>query len=224
MKRIFTFALLCTAAPHALAQAPAAATQDFSQTPAYKECSALATTNPAAAQAKAEEWLKIDDGVGVHHCRAMALYGQRRFPEAAEGLSNVRTKIPASDITLRTYVARQGATAWLDAGRPDAAVALLGQQINDMSQQKGDNATEARLTSDLLLDRARVHITYGKLAEAVQDLDHAVSLTPLSEDVLVERAGAFKQLGDASLARQDLQSVQKLNPKNAKAAELLKGL
>lgn len=220
MNRFTSLLALALCTPAFAQEAPTS----FTQAPAYKECTNLATTNPVAAQAKAEEWLKIDDSIGAHHCMAMAFYGQRHFAEAANELSIVRTKIPPSDLDLRTYVARQGAKAWLDGGRPDAAVTLLAQQINDMSLQEGDNATEAKLTAELLLDRARVNVTYGKLTEAVQDLDHAVSLAPTNEDVLLERASAFRQLNDVPLAKQDLQSVMKLNPKNARATEMLQAL
>jgi tetratricopeptide (TPR) repeat protein len=207
----------------ALAQT-AAVEQSFTQSPAYKECTALATSNPMMAEAKANEWLKFDDGIGAHHCRAMALYGQRRFAEAAQELDAVHGKISPQNITLRSYVARQGSKAWIEAGRPDAAIANIGMQINDLANAPNDNATQAKLTSDLLLQRARLNATYGKYSEAVQDLDHAVSLNPTNEDVLLERANAFEQLHDIPLAKNDVAVVLRLNPGNAKALAVKKRL
>lgn len=192
----------------------------FTQSPAYKECASLANTNPIAAEQKANEWLKVDDGIGPHHCRAMAFYGQRRFGEAAQELGTVRSKIAPGNVSLRSYVAKQTAKAWMDAGRPDAAISTLGEQIADMSVVRGDNANVSQLTSELLHERAKLRITYGQPAEAVKDLDHAVSLTPTNETVLMERATAFVQLNDLALARQDVASVLKLNPANSKAQEL----
>lgn len=210
------FALLI--ALPATAQVPV--TQVFTQSPAYKECTALANSNPIEAEHKALAWLQVDDSVGAQHCMAMALYGQRRFAEAADRLALVRSKLPPEQVAMRTYVARQAEKAWIDAGRPDAAIDLIGLQINDMAAQRGNNAANAAATADLLLDRARLRITYGQLAEAVQDLDHAVSLTPVNEDVLLERASAFEQLGDLGLAKNDVASVLKINPANAKAKAL----
>ncbi len=204
---------------------PALAQQNvtaFTQAPAYKDCTALAGSNPLEAERKALQWLQIDDGVGPHHCMAMALYGQRRFVEAADRLAVVRQKIPADQVSLRSYVARQASKAWVDAGRIDMAIDVLGSQINDMSIQRGNNAASAGMASELLLDRARLRVTYGQFANAVQDLDHAVSLTPANEDVLIERALAFEQLGDKPLAAQDIATVLKLNPANAKAREISK--
>jgi tetratricopeptide (TPR) repeat protein len=192
----------------------------FTQSPAYLECTKLAASNPTAAEQKALAWLQLEDGIGAHHCRAMAFYGQRRFAEAAQELETVRTRIAPQNLTLRSFVARQGAKAWVDAGRPDAAIALFSTQIGELAQSRGDNVTESKLTTDLLLDRARLRITYGQLSDAVQDLDHAVSLSPANEEVLIERAGAFKQLGDLALAKQDVALVLRLNPANPKAMRL----
>lgn len=193
---------------------------EFTQSPAYKECAALANSNPIAAEQKANEWLKIDDGVGPHHCRAMAFYGQRRFGEAAQELTFTRSKISPSNVALRSYVAKQAAKAWVEAGRPDGAVTALGEQIADMAIVQGDNANVSQLTSELLLERARLRLKYGQSREAVKDLDQAVSLTPTDEAVLMERATAFAQLNDRALARQDVDSVLKLNPAHSKAQEL----
>lgn len=216
------------AAPPVYATSVVAAPQvtdvQFTQSPAYKECAALANSNPIAAEQKANEWLKIDDGVGPHHCRAMAFYGQRRFGEAAQELTFTRSKIAPGNVALRSYVAKQTAKAWMDTGRPDAAITALGEQIADMSVVRGDNANVSQLTSELLLERAKMRVTYGQPAEAVKDLDQAVSLTPTNETVLMERATAFAQLNDLALARQDVASVLKLNPANSKAQELKRQL
>jgi len=203
---------------------PAMAEPAFVQPPAYKECTDLAMSNPQTALAKAGEWLKIDDGFAAHHCRAMALYGLGQFPQAAEALMVVRDKIIPDNIALRTYVARQGARAWVNAGRTDAALALLTTQISDMSIGKFDNATEAKLSAELLLDRAKLRRKFGQTTEAVQDLDHAISLSPLNEDVLLERALAFEQLRDLSLAKADAQSVLRLNPTQPDAVALMRRL
>ena len=207
-----------------LLPAGALAAGTFVQSPAYKECTALASSDPALALQKADAWLKIDTGIAALHCRAMALYGLRRFAESGEALANVRLAIAKEDILLRSYVARQASRAWLNANQPDKAVNAVSEQINDMAIVSGDNATEARLTAELLLDRAKLRSNYGQLNEAVQDLDHAVSLAPINEDVLIERARVFEQLGDIALARQDLQAVLRGNPTHPLALERMQQL
>lgn len=189
--------------------------------PSYQECTSLANSNPSAALVKADAWLKVDNGIPAQHCRAMALYGLKRFAEAADGLSAVRDGIGRDNTAMRSYVARQAAKAMQYANQPDRALAVLSSQINEMSNVRGDNAAVAKLTSELLLDRARLNAGYNKLNEATKDLDHAVSLTPINEDVLIERASVFEKLGDLALARSDAEIVLKLNGSSAPAKALL---
>ena len=199
-----------------LASAPAAHAA-FVQSPAYKDCANLAKTNPAMALARAEEWARIDTGIPAQHCRAMALYGLGRYDEAGQALAQLRDAVPAEDADQRAYITKQAVQAWRNANRTDAALAILSTQISDMGRVRGDNAAMAKLTSDLLLERARILTTYGKMGDAVADLDHAVSLTPLNEEVLLERAGTFEQMGDVALAAEDVKAVLRLNAGNAKA-------
>lgn len=207
-----------------LATASAGAASPFVQPPAYKECSGQAKNDPRAALQKANEWLAIDDSFTAHHCRAMALYAMRDFEQAAQALELVRSKILPEQIALRTYVARQAADAWEQAAQSDKALALLSTQIGEMGIGKSDNATEARLSAQLLLDRARLRLHFGQETEAVQDLDHAISLSPLNEDVLMQRALAFEQLGDKALATQDAKAVLRLKPGHEAATALLERL
>lgn len=204
-----------------LVAAPAQAQTGGMQSPAYRECTALATSNPAQALAKAEAWLNIDSGTAARHCRAMALFGLHRFDEAASALVATRASIAPETIGLRSYVARQAAEAYLKAESADKALAVLSEQIDDIGNYRHDNATAAKLTSGLLLDRARLNITYGRLDASIKDLDHAVSLTPLDEEVLFERAGVFEKLGDLPLARNDLAAVLRLAPGHNAAKKAL---
>jgi tetratricopeptide (TPR) repeat protein len=219
MKRIPTLITVLVCGFSGMAQA-----ESFTASPAYKECSGLANSSPQAALSKAEEWLRIDDGVGAHHCRAMALYGLKRYADSAQSLSLVHERLEPKDIMLRSYVARQAARAWVLANRAEAALSTLSGQIDAMNQEGVDNATEARLTAELLLDRAKIRQEFGQNAEAVQDLDHAVSLRPSNDDVLIARARAFIALKDEALAKEDLQAVLRINPTHAEAVELMRKL
>lgn len=206
-----------------LAGGPALA-ESFTSTPVYKECAALAASDPKAALTKAEEWLRMDDSVGGHHCQAMALYGLKQYEASAQSLALVRDRLEVSDVMLRSYVTRQASRAWVHANRADAAVMILSAQIKEMNRRSGDNATQARLTAEMLLDRANINQQFGKNAEAVQDLDHAVSLRPGNDDVLLARARVFIALGDRALAKEDLQAILRANPTHKDAVELMRDL
>ncbi len=222
MKQVLmlSFVLLTSTA----ALAAQAKTGGMHSSPAYKECTALSASDPAKALTKAEEWLKVDNSVPAQHCRAMALFGLRRYAEAGEALTMVRDAIAKDNFSLRSYVTHQAVQAWLSANRADAALATLGTQINEMNGARGDNAASATLTSKLMLERARLNLTYGKTRDALVDLDHAVSLTPINAELLITRAGAFEQLGDLPLARADAQGALVVQPTNEQAKHLLNRL
>lgn len=198
---------------------PAFAQPASMQSPAYQECSKLAASNPEQALAKADAWLKIDSGVAAYHCRAMALFGLHRYAEAGDTLITARSGLAPDDVTTRSYVTRQAVQAYQNANAVDKALNALNTQINEIGDVRGDNANAAKQTSGLLLERARIHVTYGKLNDAARDLDHAVSLTPVNEEVLLARANVFESIGDVQLARNDLDAVLTINPNNTVAKQ-----
>lgn len=212
---VLAFWLFAATAAHAQTQG------EIVQSPAYKECISLSATNPERALAKADEWLRIDSGVAANHCRAMALYGDKRYSESGDTLSQLRMALPEESLSFRCFIARQASATYVKALRSDAALAVLDQQVADMAARHSNNASVAKLTSEVLLDRARILAQYGKLNLATQDLDHAISLTPLNVEVLIERAKTFEQLGDVPLARADIESALTLNPDNAAARAML---
>lgn len=191
------------------------------QSPAYKECIVLANNNPTQALVKADEWLAVDNGIAAYHCRAMALYGLKRFGEAGQALTSLRLIVPSDNIPLRSFITKQAAQAWKNASRADAALGVMSDQLADMDKARGDNAANAKITADLLLERARLHTTYGKANLAARDLDRAVSLTPMNAEILLERAKTFEQLGDNGLARADVEAALIVNHSNAQAREML---
>jgi len=217
MKTVFALSLTLLVASAATAMAETG----LVPSPAYTECTSLAASDPARALAKSEEWLKIDNSVPAQHCRAMALFGLRRYLEAGDALTAVRDAIAKENFTLRCYVTHQAAQAWVNASRADAALATLGTQINEMNDVRGNNAAAADQTAKLLLARARLNLTYGKTRDALADLDHAVSLTPVNVELLVTRAAAFEQVGDVALARADAQAALLVQPKNETAQATL---
>lgn len=214
------FLLLAVSASPALAQVG----EPFTASQTYKDCTQLSTQDPAASLIKADAWLKNDDTVAPHHCRAMALYGLKQYKDAGAELDAVRTKIDPSQIKLRSYVTQQAARAWVEAGNAENAIRVLTEQVNELTMTQGDNLTQSKLATDMLLDRSRIRVNYGQLAQGVQDLDQAISLSPGNEQVLLQRAKIFAQLGDTALAQQDLQVVLRMNPKQAEAIGLMRVL
>ncbi|MCE3005484.1 MAG: tetratricopeptide repeat protein [Rickettsiales bacterium] len=200
----------------------AQATEIFTATPTYKACAKLATSDPKAALLKAETWLKSDNSIGPKHCQAMALYGLGRYTQAATALTHINEKLPPTDLVLRVYVTRQTVEAYTRAGKNDAALKTLTAQINTMNPGADEETVDARLSAELLVGRANILRKMGKKTDAIQDLDHALSLRPNNTEALLARADLFLSMGDKALAKEDLQAILRSNPKHPEAVKLMR--
>ena len=217
-------ALIGTAACWFLLAASALAAEGFTTSPAYEACATLATTDAAAALKKAEDLGRTDSTIGSAHCRAMALYGLRRYQVAGEALGKIRDALPDGEEVLRSYVTRPAARAWVEAGQYEKALRSLSAQIARLAPRAHDQPRTGRQVSELLLDRAGIHMKQGQTTDAVQDLDHALSLRPNGEDLLLARAELLLAIGDKALAQEDLQRILRMNPHQPQALNIMRSL
>lgn len=204
------------------ATTPAAASHvSFVYTDAYRNCASLAATAPDKALVDADAQLKAGEAIGARHCRAMALYALKRYPEAVADLLAVERQIPREDLALQNYVARQTARALNLSQKPDDALAHLQEHLNTLRADGSNSALRSRLAAETLLERALLRESYAQYAQAVQELDHAISLNPTNEELLFTRARIFLALNDKALARQDLMAILRSNPAHAQARAML---
>src|SRR6516162_8259501 len=157
----------------------------------YDRCLQLAKQNPGAAQSLAQTWHERGGAHPADHCAALALFGLKRYKEAAtrlEALAQAMTTAPAG---LRADVFDQAGQAWLLAGDPVRAYAAAGQALG---LQPND--------PELLLDRAEAAAAVGYYDKAVADLDHVLKTDPKRTEALIYRASANRALDrlDAALA------------------------
>jgi len=157
----------------------------------YDRCLKLARQNPGAAQSLAQTWHERGGAHPADHCAAVALFGLKRYKEAAtrlEALAQAMTTAPAG---LRADVLDQAGQAWLLAGDPVRAYVAAGQAVG---LQPND--------PELLLDRAEAAAAAGYYDKAVADLDHVLKADPSRVDALIYRASANRALDrrDAALA------------------------
>lgn len=196
-------------------------TPSFVYTDAYRKCSQMAVSSPSEALAESNEQLKISDNIGARHCRAMALYALMRYPEAVNELLTVERQIPANDVALLNYVTRQTARALNLAKKPDAALVHLQKHFDALRASSVNDAFLTKLAAETLLERALLRESYAQYGQAIQELDHAISLNPTNEELLYTRARVFIALGDNALARQDLNAILRSNPNHRLAREML---
>lgn len=212
---LFSFALPVAAA------AQAVQSQSFVYTDAYRNCASMAAYTPDKALIEADSQLKVREEIGARHCRAMALYALRRYPEAVTDLLAVERQIPQDDLALLNYVTRQTSRALNLSKKPDDALAHLQMHLNLLRADAGSSALRTRLAAETLLERALLRESYAQYAQAIQELDHAISLNPTNEELLFTRARVFVALNDNAQARQDLMTILRSNPTHKAARAML---
>jgi tetratricopeptide (TPR) repeat protein len=186
--------LLATAAaaePASSPARPAAPRNAEADAATYDRCLKLAKQNPAAAQSLAQTWHERGGAHPADHCAAVALFGLKRYKEAATRLEALAQAMMTAPTGLRADVFDQAGQAWLLAGDPVRAYAAAGQAVG---LQPND--------PELLLDRAEAAASAGYFDKAVADLDHVLKVDPGRVEALIYRASANRKLDrrDAALA------------------------
>jgi tetratricopeptide (TPR) repeat protein len=206
----------------------------------YRRCLAEAETNPAAALADAEAWVKSAGGVPAEHCAAVALVSLKRYAEAGNRLDKVAGSPAKLDASFRVALFDQAGNAWLlagdgaravqsfsgalalSAGDPDLYADLARAQAMRRDWQEVVLDLNAALQmaprrADLLVLRASARHALKHYEDAKADIEAALKLKPGDGDALVERGLLRRQLGDLGGARRDFQAALKSNSPNAVA-------
>jgi tetratricopeptide (TPR) repeat protein len=190
-------AVLLASAP-ALAQETAPVSDGQAR---YEACMARAGTDPMTALISARDWAAADGGEAAEHCRAVALIGLGRYPEAGEALEVLAEAYGPERGDLRIALLTQAGQAWFLAGALDRAERV---QSAALTAAPGD--------VDLLIDRSLTLAAGKRYWEAIDDLNEANALAPGRADVLVYRASAYRLLESYELAMEDLRAALAIAP------------
>src|SRR6185312_5465049 len=124
MTRLLLFALLgALPAAAALAQAPAIAPGNDAVH--YQRCLDAARSAPKEGLAQAEDWRNGGGGFPAEHCAAVAIFGLKRFGEAANRFEALAGAMMKERPALRAGAMEQAGQAWLLAGKPGKARAAF---------------------------------------------------------------------------------------------------
>lgn len=177
----------------------------------FRQCVALAQTDPAAARAKAGRWRISGGRYFARECAGIAFAAEKSWPLAAgEFEEAARAAQLAKDARAANYWAQAG-NAWLAAAQPAKARAALDSAL-----------TAGTLTGlplgEAQLDHARALVATGDLESARTDIDLALTnaaddpLAWLLSATLARREGnparAKKDIGEALRRSADDASVQ----------------
>jgi tetratricopeptide (TPR) repeat protein len=172
----------------------------------YDRCLKLAKQNPGAAQSLAQAWHERGGAHPADHCAAVALFGLKRYKEAATRLEVLAEAMGTAPAGLRAGVYDQAGQAWLLAGDPVRAYAAAGQAL---VLQPND--------PELLLDRAEAAASARYFDKAIDDLDHILRADPSRIEALTYRASANRALDHLDPALADVEKALALAPNSVPA-------
>lgn len=167
----------------------------------YRRCLDAARTVPDKALAEAEDWRNAGGGFPAAHCAAVAVFGLKRYAEAAQRFEALAGAMMELRPELRAGALEEAGQAWLMAGKPDAARAAFDAALRFTPRDP-----------ELFIDRARADGSAHAFREAVTDLDAALAIDPKRADALVYRASAWRQLDALDRARADVAAALELVP------------
>lgn len=167
----------------------------------YQKCLDAARQSPKDGLAQAEDWRNGDGGFPADHCAAVALFGLKRYPEAAQRFEALAGAMMTEGPAMRAGALEEAGQAWLLAGDAKKALAAFDAALSYTPQD-----------ADLYIDRARADAEAKDFKTAIADLDRALAVAPERTDALIYRGSAYRQLNDLARARADLDAALKSAP------------
>lgn len=190
----------------------------------YQSCTKNVKTNPSEALRIADQWIQEQNHPSAFHCRALALFALKRYPEAAKALELLSQRVTQKNLILWGNVLRQAAKSWELAEDKAKAIVVLTKGIQQTANLGLNQPIVGQLSAELLLDRSQLYASGGRELFAIQDLDQALSLAPDNPKLLFARAELFARQKEKTLAKRDLDALANINPNYPGAAQLKKAL
>jgi tetratricopeptide (TPR) repeat protein len=169
----------------------------------YGKCLDAARQAPKDGLAQAEDWHNDGGGFPADHCAAVALFGLKRFAEAAQRFEALAGAMMKEKPALRAGALEQAGQAWLLAGDAKRARQAFDAALSYTPKDP-----------DLFIDRGRADAEAQDFKTALADLDRALALAPARADALIYRGAAYRQLDQLDRARTDIDAALKAVPDN----------
>lgn len=177
--------------------------------PKLASCLAAVPGSPAEAVATATAWLAQAKGAErahAGHCLGVAQAERAEWRAASVSFAAARDAVPARDTAYRARLgALAGATA-LAAGDAANALTLLDAARSD--------AGSGALAGEIAIDRARVLVALGRMAEARLALDEARAANPADAEAWLLSATLARRGGDLAAAQQHIERAATLAPRD----------
>lgn len=164
--------------------------------PATIHCLETVLANPTAAMAEAEALYQGGNTIGSRHCLGDALVAQGEVPRGARILDALAHEVSKShDLKpeVEATIWGDAGRAWLEADEVDKALAAFNVAVS-----KTPKDMQLRVDRSVALGNAR------KYWEAIDDLNAAISGGIDTAEVYLLRASAYREVGTAELAMDDI--------------------
>ena len=171
----------------------------------YRDCMAAIAEDPEVAFEKALTWQGLGGGAAAEHCIGAALFALGRYEQAAFRLEELAQRAVVST-DVKVDILTQSARAWMHEGKTDHADDLMTAAISLAPNH-----------APLYVHRAEIAAASGRLRDAIDDLDRAVTLDPANVDALTFRASALRQTDQADHALLDAQAALVRAPNHPEA-------
>jgi tetratricopeptide (TPR) repeat protein len=175
-----------------------------------KECLEQAQSDPAAAVARAGEWLaKARDGerAEAQQCLGQANVALQRWHAAHDAFVAARDAVAPDAYAERARLGAMAGNAALAGNDAAAAATELDKAAAD-AERAGDRP----LAGSIGADQARALVTLGRDDDAAQTLAQARANAPQDADVWLLSATLSRRKGDLTAAQQQIQTAATLDP------------
>ncbi|QYE35459.1 hypothetical protein KZX46_05650 [Polymorphobacter sp. PAMC 29334] len=171
----------------------------------YRECLALAQSDPAQAIDKATQWRGAGGGVPARHCLALAQGQKGDFAGAATTLAGAAQAAEAENDP-------HAADLWGQAGNAAMLARQNSTAISDFASGIAVAGSEPTRLAALLTDRSRALVDANRTTEARSDLTRATSLDPSAVPGWLLLATLERRMKDLPAAERAILEAAKREP------------
>lgn len=185
----------------------------------YETCTALVKNNPPEALRMAGEWATLYPSYSSRHCLALSYFSNQHFAESEKELRQIAATLPTGNAGPAASLLMQAA----DAAAADNRLKDGVSDLTDAMMMASANSDSAAMR-DVVSKRSKLNLELGRLQAALQDIEHAMTLSDNKSDLFVTRARIYMALGMDDEAGKDLKMALEKAPANAEATPMLASL
>ena len=183
----------------------------------YESCTTLVNTNPAQSVSVSESWVAEYPSFSSRHCRALAYFANKRYGDAERELKEISSTVSADKSTVAASLLMQSADAAAADNRINDGIANLTFALSILV----DTTNAQDVVRNILTKRSSLLSQEGKLQAAIQDIEHAMTLSSDKSELHVSRARIYMALGMDDEAGKDLKLALEYKPENQAVSTML---